>query len=130
MTTFWQFRCDRNHSWEVVDENDLTEPNQDWTACPLGDGEAVTSARQPAADRVCVTLIPAARVVDEVERQIGDDSLYYLQISARDGSTYVRSAVAHQWGEAVARAGSRRGRAWAEALARWDRLGLGTAPRR
>jgi hypothetical protein len=129
MATFWRFRCEQNHSWEVLDDEDLAEPNQDWIACPSCDGDAVTAACQPAADRVSVTLLPAARVVDEVKGQVGDDSMYYLQISPRDGSRSVRSAVAHEWGEAVAKAGLLRGRSWTEALARWDRLGLGKMSR-
>jgi hypothetical protein len=123
MRVWWDFRCDWGHRWEAYIE-DAPEPPAELAICPIDGSEAITAAREPPADRVSVTLVPGARIVDPTRGQVSRESRYYLEVWSWDGSQVLRSAQDFDWDGAVERASWFNNRTWDEAVNRWERTGL------
>ena len=123
MRVWWEFRCDDGHAWEVYID-DAPDPPDELAICPIDGSEAITAHREPPADRVRVTLVSGARIVDKVKGQVWRENRYYLEVSACDGSQILRSAQDFDWDSAVERASWFNNHTWEEAVSRWKRTGL------
>jgi hypothetical protein len=123
MKIWWEFRCDLNHRWTVMAE-DEAEPADEEAKCPIDGGPAVTATPQRPADRVWVGIIPAARITDPVRNSIGHESEYYLEISSPALASAKRSTAAFSWDEAITKASLFRQASWETAMNRWKRAGL------
>src|SRR5690349_9159811 len=126
MEVSWVFRCDAGHRWEYQLGPDEA-PTQEQLTCPHDSQTAVTATPMPAADRVVIKLIPAARVADRVSNRVDRDDAFLLEITNRDGTARLVSARPRSWNDAVARAGAFRRASWDDAIRRWKRMGLGNA---
>jgi hypothetical protein len=123
MKIWWTLQCDMNHEW-TLDLPEGEEISDGADQCPVDGLPAVTAVPERPADRVAVTLRPAARVVDRVTGQVGRDSEYFLEISSRDGRDSRQSAKVFSWDEAVRRAAVFQKATWEQAARRWARMGL------
>ena len=128
MKVWWKMACDNNHRWEVYIE-DSPEPSQYALTCPEDGTPAVTAKRMPPADRVRVTLVPAARIADHVTGAVVDDSKYFVEIqpSGQVTGETLRSQRPYDWDEAVRKASVFNKASWEDAQRRWLRTGLGRA---
>ena len=126
MKIWWEVDCDLGHHWTIVLPEGVAPPD-DETRCPVDGSPAVTAARQPPADRVVVTIRPAARVVDAATGQIGRDSEYFLEISSHDARESRQSARVFSWDEAVQKATMFQKATWELAVRRWARMGMDNA---
>ncbi|GAA1736310.1 hypothetical protein [Luedemannella helvata] len=126
MNVWWELTCELGHHWTIVLPEEVELPGGA-DLCPLDGSPAITAKPEPPADRVCVTLRPAARVVDTVTGQIGRGSEYCLEISSHDGRESRHSAKAFTWEEAVRKAAMFQKASWALAVQRWTRMGLDKA---
>ncbi|BCB78286.1 hypothetical protein GCM10022251_31200 [Phytohabitans flavus] len=124
MKIWWEFRCDLNHRWAVMAEEAEGEPPEEEATCPVDGALAVTATPQRPADRVSVSIVPAARVTDPVRKLVGHESEYYLEISSPDSSRMKRSAMTLSWDEAIRKASLFEQAPWDLAAARWARAGL------
>jgi hypothetical protein len=115
--------CDDNHAWDVFAE-DAAEPPSDAAYCPIDGFEAVTARRMPPADRVRVTIVPAARIADDITEAVIHEDRYCLEVSSTDGQHALRSTTEFAWDDAVARAAWFKQLTWADAVNRWRRTGL------
>jgi hypothetical protein len=75
MLVWYVLRCDKGHSWEVL-HDDTREFPHECEMCEKDGLEAVTLQRMPPADRVRVTIAPAARVSDEVTGRVALASIH------------------------------------------------------
>ena len=118
---WWQFRCDRGHSWEI-EAPDSSDPPPDAVRCPHDGTDAVTAKRMAPADRAHFKLIPAARVSDQVKGSIEHDGLYFVELLSADGTQRARSERPYDMAEAVAKLQPFMKDTWVDALARMRRL--------
>ena len=123
MNIWWRLQCDLNHEW-TLDLPEGEEISGDADRCPVDGLPAVTAVPERPADRVSVTLRPAARVVDRVTGQVGRDSEYYLRISSQDGLESRQSVKIFSWDAAIRKAAMFQKVTWEQAARRWIRMGL------
>jgi hypothetical protein len=124
MLIWWVFRCDDNHRWEVLhDESDEFPTSLE--GCPVDGAPAVTLQKMAPADRVRVSIVPAARVGDAVTGALENDTKFVLEITPWQEGRSLRSNTLYEWSDAVERAAWFRGLSWDEAVQRWERSGLG-----
>jgi hypothetical protein len=117
---WWSMRCERNHAWWRLLPGAF-EPTREDLICPTDGTTAVTAGRRKLADRVRLSLIPAAW---EYERAIGFGNEYFIEIADHDGSHLLRSARTFEFDEACKRLAWFKGLTWQDAERRWDRSGL------
>lgn len=84
----------------------------------------MTASRRPPADRVTVSILPAARIADGVTHVVDHDDHYSLEISSADGQHVLRTATEFEWDAALDRAAWFRNLTWADAVERWRRTGM------
>jgi hypothetical protein len=123
MKVWWESRCHSNHRWETYDD-EAPEPPATAATCPIDGSAAVTISPQPPADRVAVTISPAARIVDSVTKAIRHEGEYFIEIWSFDHAETRRNTKALSWEDAVNTVELFRGVSWADALVRWKRAGL------
>lgn len=125
MICYWEYCCDFGHSWTLLRDGDAEEQPGD-ELCPLGH-EAVTLAKRPLADRVQVTIRPAARL-DPIRDQVECDDRFFLVIADPRTGEERATLLHYTWTEAMLLAaglhdrGLTRARSWAY-LDRIDGLG-------
>ncbi|RZQ62584.1 hypothetical protein [Amycolatopsis suaedae] len=110
-------RCEDSHAWwRLVDGPG--EPPAGEMLCPEDGGEAVVAMRHPLADRVTVTLVPAAW---EREGTIGFRDEYFVEISSHRHAETLRSARTYSWETAQERLAWFKDIDWEAAKRRWTR---------
>ncbi len=72
--------------WQLFVEDDYQETQADTLA--HNGNEAVTRREMPAIDKVQVTIIPAARIVDKVKGQVAGEKLFHLKLSLINGDDW------------------------------------------
>ena len=72
--------------WQLFVEDDYQETQADTLA--HNGNEAVTRREMPAIDKVQVTIIPAARIVDKVKGQVAGEKLLFVN-NAKEKKTQV-----------------------------------------
>ena len=72
--------------WQLFVEDDYQETQADTLA--HNSNEAVTRREMPAIDKVQVTIIPAARIVDKVKGQVAGEKLFHLKLSIINGDDW------------------------------------------
>lgn len=72
--------------WQLFVEDDYQERQADTLA--HNGNEAVTRREMPAIDKVQVTIIPAARIVDKVKGQVAGEKLFHLKLSIINGDDW------------------------------------------
>ena len=72
--------------WQLFVEDDYQETQADTLA--HNGNEAVTRTEMPAIDKVQVTIIPAARIVDKVKGQVAREKLFHLKLSLINGDDW------------------------------------------
>lgn len=72
--------------WQLFVEDDYQETQADTLA--HNGNEAVTRREMPAIDKVQVTIIPAARIVDKVKGQVAKEKLFHLKLSLINGDDW------------------------------------------
>jgi hypothetical protein len=78
----------------------------------------------PPADRVRVTIVPAARIADRVKDTVVYEDRYCLQVTSSDEQRTLLSTTEFAWDEAVERAAWFKKLTWDDAVNRWQRAGL------
>lgn len=74
-----EYATENGETWELFVDVDYSEKEEDSIS---KDGSIAVMRRQMGTtDQVCITIIPSARIVDDVKNQIGRDKLYYLKLS-------------------------------------------------
>ena len=74
-----EYATENGETWELFVDVDYSEKEEDSLS---KDGSIAVMRRQMGTtDQVCITIIPSARIVDDVKNQIGRDKLYYLKLS-------------------------------------------------
>lgn len=120
MSAWWEMMCDDGHGWAVFIEDDSQEPDAQQLMCPQDGEPAVTAARLPVADRVKISLIPAAW---ERDGRVGREDEYFLEIrSIADDSLALRTSTTLDWETAVKRGAMFRGISPELAQKRWSRM--------
>ncbi|MDQ1698160.1 MAG: hypothetical protein QOG34_23 [Frankiaceae bacterium] len=123
MRVWWQFRCDVGHSWEIT-SSDGIEPPADAVRCPVDGREAVTAKHMPPADRVRLSLIPAARISDPVKNTVELEGHYFLEVASADGANTLTSVDKYGFDDAVSRLSLFVHDTWEAAAVRMRRLKL------
>jgi hypothetical protein len=123
---WWTLRCDANHEWSVL-HDDTTRPPDGYEICPHDGTPAVTLKQMPPADRVRITLAPAARVADPETGVVEAEHRYFIELGRWNASEVLRSESFFDWPEAIERASWFANASWEEARNRWERTGLGRA---
>ena len=72
--------------WQLFVEDDYQETQADTLA--HNGNEAVTRREMPAIDKVQVTIIPAARIVNKVKGQVAKEKLFHLKLSLINGDNW------------------------------------------
>ena len=80
--------------------------------------EAIVAMRHPLADRVTVTIVPAAW---EREGTIGFRDEYFLEIASHRSGEALRSARTYSWEQAQSRLAWFKDVDWSAAKRRWTR---------
>lgn len=119
--TWWEMRCDRNHAWWRLLTNTV-EPSATDLTCPVDGEQAVTAGLRKLADRVELSLVPAAWEDDGV---VGFEDEYFVRIVDRRSGRSLRSSEKFGFDEACERMSWFRKMTWAEAERRWGRVGHG-----
>jgi hypothetical protein len=114
-------RCEDSHAWWRLLE-DRPEPSPEDLRCPEDGTEAIVAMRHPLADRVSVTVVPAAW---EREGKIGFRDQYFLEISSRLSAETLRSVRRYSWAEAGERLAWFKDVDWEAAKRRWNRGDFG-----
>ncbi|MGH1506097.1 MAG: hypothetical protein ACRBI6_21285, partial [Acidimicrobiales bacterium] len=115
------YQCDDAEAWWFFrDEAALEEPGD--ATCSEGH-EAVTLTKMRRADVVSVSLVPAARIADELTGKVWHEGRYLLAVSAFTGETRVAREEL-SWEEGARRMKFFEGLSASEAWSRWERLGL------
>ena len=73
--------------WQLFVKDDYQETQADTLA--HNGNEAVTRREMPAIDKVQVTIISAARIVDKVKRQVAGEKLFHLKVILQYASLFV-----------------------------------------
>ncbi|MEQ0560485.1 hypothetical protein ABJI51_15460 [Amycolatopsis sp. NEAU-NG30] len=85
---WWEMMCDRNHAWWRPLAN-MVEPSVGDLTCPVDGEQAVTAGRRKLADRVELSLIPAAWDDGGV---VGFEDQYFVRIADHSSGRFLRSA--------------------------------------
>src|ERR1700758_1183268 len=97
---WWFMMCDNNHRWRHFLAG-TAEPDEEMLKCPVAGAEAVTASRRPLADRVRISIVPAAW---QDEHDVGDRDSFFIEISANAfDSEILRSSRLFTWEEAISR---------------------------
>ena len=72
--------------WQLFVEDDYQETQADTLA--HNGNEAVTRREMPTIDKVQVTIIPAARIVDKVKGQVAKEKLFHLKLTLINGDNW------------------------------------------
>jgi hypothetical protein len=115
--SWWMMQCEDSHTWWLLLE-ELSEPSAEDLRCPEDGTEAIIAMRHPLADRVSVTILPAAW---EREGKIGFRDQYFLEISSRMFADTLRSSRRYSWQEATERLAWFKDIGWEAAKRRWNR---------
>ena len=89
-------------SYSMMRPRDIPKEAQ---SCPVDGLEPVTMVRNVPADRVRISIVPAARVSDEVTGRVAFDSEYLLELRPWQGPGLLRSTETMSW-EVVVERGS------------------------
>jgi hypothetical protein len=118
---WWFMMCDSNHRWQHF-LSAPAEPHGEMLKCPVDGAEAVTVSRRPLADRVRVSIVPAAW---QDERDVGNRDSFFIEISANSfESETLRSSRLFTWEEAISRIAWFKDIPWESAKKRWSRGGF------
>ncbi|MGW3419803.1 hypothetical protein [Streptomyces phaeochromogenes] len=120
MSAWWQMRCDDGHGWSVFVEDDSREPDATQLNCPEDDSPAVTATCLPIADRVQISMLPAAW---EREGRVGRADEYFLEVrSILDSSRMLKTTTTMSWEDVIKYASMFRDIPWDLAERRWARM--------
>jgi hypothetical protein len=124
----WRYRCDHGHEWSVREDQSGVEP--DPGRCPEGSHVPVYGRREPWADRVAFSLVPAARVVDKVRGSVVDDGQFFLEVRTLTGELIGATVKPLSLADAVSRVNELSRATEAEAGRKASRLGFLSEGRR
>lgn len=89
-----EYSTENGEIWQLFVDADYSEKEEDRIS--KNGNIAVMRRQMGTTDQVCITIIPSARIIDNVKKQIGRDRLYYLKLSLLNGDDwYCISDKAH-----------------------------------
>ena len=119
MRLYLRYQCDFGHEWTIVgSELDLQDRVRHM--CEYGH-PVITISKEPAVDEVEITIRPAARIVDEIKRQVLLQGRYWLVLSSQVSDEQLVSSQSYVWKETLVLAERYRGKTFAEAKLEWER---------
>lgn len=99
MKAYWVYMCDLGHSWSLFRDVEAEEQRED-TFCPFGH-EAVTLRKSVAADRVEITIRPAAQIADPVTGTTVLQNKYYLVLEGIHSEIQRSSRNPYSWEQII-----------------------------
>lgn len=95
MKKWIEYSTENGEMWELFVDNEYFEKEEDKLS-KSGDF-AIMRRQMESTDFIVTTIIPAARIVDHVKKQIGRDKFYYLKLSLlNDDSWYCISSKKYE----------------------------------
>lgn len=99
MKSYWNYRCDEGHSWQIIKDINDEELAED-EICPYGH-EAVVLTKNPFVDIVQVSLRSSGRIVDTVTGRIGFEKFYFIVLTDFYNDRERVSKSHYKWEEAI-----------------------------
>ncbi|MDO4881569.1 MAG: hypothetical protein Q3983_09830 [Capnocytophaga sp.] len=81
-----EYFSEKGDVWQLFVEDNYEETQADTIA--HNGNEAVMRFEMPTTDKVQVTIIPAARTVDKIKGQVGNEKHFYLKLSLINGDDW------------------------------------------
>src|SRR6476469_8934386 len=103
MLVWLGWRCDNDDAWELLHDEDVPLP-AGIEICQKAGTTAITVARREPADRVRLTIAPAAVVGDPRTGRVRGERRYLLELSRWNAPAILRSTEPVGWDEAVKQA--------------------------